>query len=181
MIKANGLYFIWLKSQIEYFDDAGNHDFLLKRLYNKEYYALMDRDQNRLDDGLALRDEYYNYFSTDDGMVIDTPCSVLEFLVALARRMNYIYARVDEDCTEDMFWLMLENIDLSEMEDEVYFDFGGDVFVDEKIDMVLDRAYDDAGNGNIFPLKNPRTNQRNVEIWYQMNQYLNEKMEWEGR
>lgn len=174
-------YFEWLKSQVEYFDTAGDHEFLFKKLYEKEYYPLIDRDQNRFDDGVALRNEYKNYIFPDEDLVIDTPCSVLEFLVALARRMNYIYARIDEDCTPDMFWLMLENIELESMEDETYFDFGGDNFVDEKISMVLDRTYGNDGDGNLFPLSNPRTNQRNVEVWYQMNQYLNEKMGLEGR
>lgn len=177
-------YLDWLKSQVEYFDSAGRHDFLFNRLNQREYYALINRDQNRVEDGLCLRDEFDTFSSVnypEEDQIVDGPCSFLEFLVALVRRMNFIYARVDEDCTQDLFWELLSNIDLDSMEDEVYFDFGGDLKVDEALDTILERRYSFDGQGNIFPLKNPRHNQTNVEVWYQMNQYITEKLEAEGR
>ena len=30
------------------------------------------------------------------------------------------------------------------------------------------------GTGGLFPLKRPRVNQRRVEVWYQMSEYLME-------
>ena len=39
---------------------------------------------------------------------------------------------------------------------------------------MLAREYSDNGHGGLFPLKNPKKDQRKVEIWYQMTEYINE-------
>lgn len=169
-------YLNWLKDKVERFDDRGNHEFLFRKLYVTAVYSVIKADANREADGIALRDEYSGY----NPEAIDGPCSFLEFLIALAKRMNYIYARVDEDCFQDMFWLLLENLEIS-LSDEEYIEAGGDIYVDERIHAVLDRTFDINGVGGLFPLKHPRQNQRRIEIWYQMNQYLTEVMKDEGR
>lgn len=166
-------YFDWLKDQVEYFDGP-KHDDLLAALHSIEYTPIMSKDENRAIDGVNLRDEYFKECG-DRSQVIDGPCSFLEFLIALAQRMNYIYARMDEDRTADCFWTMLQNagILIDERYDEEY--------VRVVVDDVINRTYQPDGTGGLFPLNNPRTNQRNVEVWYQMNQYLTEIMRKEGR
>lgn len=166
-------YFNWLKDQVEYFDGP-KHDDLLAALHAIEYIPIMSKDNNRAVDGINLRDEYFKECG-DRSQVIDGPCSFLEFLIALARRMNYIYARMDEDRTADCFWTMLQNAGI--MIDERY----DDEYIRIVVDNIINRAYHPDGSGGLFPLDNPRTNQRNVEVWYQMNQYLTEVMRKEGR
>ena len=169
------MYLDWLKSQVEYFDGP-KHNCLLDNLYEFAYVPTIDRDRNRYYDGIELRDEYFKEF-TDDPMIIDAQCSFLEFLIALARRMNYIYARIDEDRTADCFWMLVNNL-------RINFDDESDYFIGDisaAVDAVNTRSYQQDGTGGLFPLKHPRENQRNVEVWYQMNQYLNELMVEEGR
>lgn len=176
-------YLDWLKNQIEYFDSEGSFDYLLDQLYSVAYVPLMERDQNRYADGLELRDEYFKDFG-EDANIIDSPCSFLEFLIALARRMNYIYADIHEDRTQDMFWTMLRNAGLDGCDDGYHWAVGDDAFnedVEYVVDRIINREFDEDGRGGLFPLNNPTTNQRNVEIWYQMNQYLVEVMKEEGR
>lgn len=172
-------YLEWLKSQVEYFDGP-SHNLLLDRLHSIQYIPVIDKDWNRYYDGIALRNEVFSEMATD-ASVIDTPCSFLEFLVALARRMNYIYADIHEDCTADLFWMIIRNAFVSDMNDDIYQQVGGDERVDEVVNRITNRIFDGDGHGGLFPLKRPPTNQRNVEVWYQMNQYLVEVMRDEGR
>lgn len=167
-------YFAWLKDQVEYYDGP-KHDELLAILHSLEYIPVIARDDDRALDGINLRNEYFKECG-DRSQVIDSPCSFLEFLIGLARRMNFIYARLDEDRTADCFWTMLRNAGIS------YEDSTCDPdMVEEVVDRINHRRYEPSGEGSLFPLESPRSNQRNVEIWYQMNQYLAEAMRKAGR
>lgn len=176
----NMSYFDWLKSQVEYFTDRGTHEFLFRRLHDREFYAVLENDNNRISDAMRLRDEY---FGREEPMevFIDGPCSMLEFLVALARRMSFIYSLPDEDRTADCFWTMINNLFGIDLPDKCWLASRDEYLFDKNIDVFLQRQYYNNGFGGLFPLDNPRGNQRNVEIWYQMNQYLNEVMMKEGR
>lgn len=174
-------YFDWLKDRVEFFVQNVSYDRLLEKLYSIEYIPIMARDENRSVDGVAIRDEYYtemNGFSC----YVDTPCSFLEFLYALAIRMNFIYSDVYEDRTQDMFWMMIENMGLYPFEDSYFLaNEEAEIEVEEIVNRVIDRTYAEDGSGGLFPLKHPTADQRNVEVWYQMNQYLAELMREEGR
>ena len=172
-------YLDWLKNQVEYFDGY-SHNILLDKLYAMSYTPILERDKNRYDDGVALRDDFFSEVDPDQN-VIDSPCSFLEFLIGLARRMNYIYAMPDEDRTQDCFWMMINNLGINFS--DVMFKRNSDLErqIVEVVGMVNNRTYREDGLGNTFPLNSPRTNQRNVEVWYQMNQYLTELMHTEGR
>lgn len=175
-------YLDWLKNIVEYFDTPIPHNALLERLYQNTFSPSMERDLNRAADGIALRDEAPRLLIPETSIdSIDSPCSFLEFLIALARRMNYIYAMPDEDRTQDCFWTLLGNLGLSDLDDRVYSPLNGDAVVDEALDAVNRRTFQQDGSGGLFPLEHPRTNQRNVEIWYQMNQYMIEVLKNEGR
>lgn len=171
----NKTYFEWLADKVTYFDGP-NHNDLLYLLYTIPYVAVMSKDENRAIDGLNLRDK----FSEQYGGTVefdDAPCTFLEFLVALADRMNFIYARLDEDRTADCFWTMLNNAGIMNYED---YEFKED-YIRGAVERVMYRLYEENGEGGLFPINEPRTNQRNVEVWYQMNQYLNEAMRKDGR
>lgn len=176
-------YFGWLKTLVEYFDTPIPHMQLFRRLHQNTFIPVIERDQNRADDGIALRDEAPKLLVPEETIsTIDSPCSFLEFLIALARRMNYIYARPDEDRTQDCFWTLLRNLGLDELDDSQYSYLGvADEMVDAAVSRVNDRTFETNGYGGLFPLEHPRMNQRNVEIWYQMNQYMIEVLKNEGR
>lgn len=174
-------YFEWLTSQVDPFVGRGSHIRFFTILHNTTYVPMMDLDENRAVDGVNLREIYVRNYNLDvsSDLVVDTPCSMLEFLVALASRMNYIYSHTNENCTTQMFWEMMDNIGFG------YYTTTDDSFAmnpelenqfEETIDAVIHRVYSADGAGNLFPLKNPKYDQRNVEVWYQMNSYLIEKM-----
>lgn len=174
-------YFEWLTSMVDPFVGRGSHTQFFTVLNNMTYVSMMELDNNRISDGVGLRDIYTRTYdiSVDSDVIVDSPCSVLEFLVALASRMNYIYSQTNENCTSQMFWDMMDNIGFD------YYTTTNDSFamnpelvenLQDAIDVVMYRLYSPDGSGNLFPLKNSRYDQRNVEVWYQMNQYLIEKM-----
>lgn len=178
------MYLDWLKAQVSYFMGP-KYNELFFTLNNMYFLPIIPRDENREADGIALRDEYYCTSSDQRNIKVHSSCTFLEFLVALARRMNYIYARIDEDRLQDCFWMLINNMGLMQYTDEYiqndpyYTDFIS--VVKDIIDRINNRTYDASGEGGLFPLKYPRTDQRNVEIWYQMQQYLNELIAEEGR
>jgi hypothetical protein len=47
--------------------------------------------------------------------------------------------------------------------------------VTETLDRVIYRNYESNGHGGFFPLEDPDEDQRRVELWYQLNAYLNER------
>lgn len=176
-------YFEWLQHQVLYFDQPLEHGKLLRKLYSLAYIPIVDHDENRMLDGIFLRNEYFGEYDTDQN-IIDSPCSFLEFLIGLSRRMNFIYGNVYEDRRKDCFWTLIRNMGVYDYNDEYYDSFGEDrvdKMVEEAVNRIVYRTYGVDGTGGLFPLQNPRENQRNVEVWYQMNQYLAEAMSEEGR
>lgn len=181
--KIISTYFEWLKNTVDPFVGRGTHDRFFNILHSMAYIPIMELDRNREMDGLGLRDVYirgYGIDSTCSDLVVDSPCSVLEFLVSLANKMDYIYSPTEQRYLNTLFWEIMENIGLGyltttdhdvEIDPSAFYDR-----VQSAIDMVQNRTYQPDGTGNLFPLQNPKEDQRNVEVWYQMNQYLIEKM-----
>ena len=113
------LYFRFLIGLIgdEYI--AMNYQNLLQKLWSKEYVWELDLDKNRAIDGINLRylcAQNYGVNELDqDGMIglgidISRPCSVLEMMVALARRTEDKLMHDPDlgDRSGVWFWQMME-------------------------------------------------------------------------
>lgn len=137
----------------------------------------IETDKNRAQDGMELRVEFMNRYGRHGSALNRGPCSMLEFLVGLARKMSFIMCE-DGSGTDDKtgyyFWKLIRNLRLLKLDDERYEALNGDFFVQEAVDRVLLRTYDEDGDGGLFPLRRPCGDQRNVEIWYQMQYWLGE-------
>lgn len=165
-------YYNWL---INIIDDgtAQNHKGLLHEMMMKEFYSIVDGDDNREYEGQELRGTFADEF---DGAVdgIHGPCSVLEMLVALAIRIDRdIQPDMDYDHTAEWFWLMIGNLGLLKQTDDA-IDYEE---IDHILDRWLERDYEFSGEGGLFPLEYAEKDQRDVEIWYQMHAYLMENYE----
>lgn len=161
-------YFKWLRKLVGC-DDTLYGD-LMVYLFNKQFYWVVGMDENRAEDGKALRDLYLErHPRVKECDFINEPCSVLEMLIALARRW-----RVDltsEDGNEEgfglYFWEMIGNLGLDSC---VNSSFDRD-FVDKIVTDWLDRSYSDDGIGSLFP----GSGNCKDEIWYQLQAYLRKK------
>ena len=145
---------------------------LLEYLHNTEFTYLILRDRNRAEDGVDLRyrfglirkhPEYPEYLSG--------PSSVLEMMIALAIRCEECI--MDDPAygnrTSQWFWGMIVSLGLGGMTDAI---FDRD-YVEECLTRFLNREYERNGKGGLFTVKGTRRDMRKMEIWYQLNAYLN--------
>lgn len=173
----NDPYFRWLYAQIEKSDSSGLEDFIFD-LHSYPFMSLIPNDDNRVEEGLELRykfaDEENVTLSKD---MLSESCTLLEMLVALADRMDYILFDPSKANRRWLwFWLFIDNLRLRKYanDDEKGVISRKRNFNRIIINKFLNREYLANGKGGLFPLENPTSDQREVEIWYQMSAYINE-------
>ena len=172
-------YFEWLCEKIE--QRCYNEDMtfvnLLRTLHEIDFRVIIPKDENRADDGIDLRDRFIDERLTQSypGIYygyLQGPCSVLEMMVALA-------IRCEEDIMDDpaigdrtgqWFWAMVVNLGLGSMTDDK---FDRD-YVEDVIDVFLERNYEPNGKGGLFYIRNCDADLRDIEIWMQLCWYLPE-------
>lgn len=162
-------YFEWLLEKVDFDNDHCGYEELLRYLHSVEFTSRIPKDENRVIDGLNLRDEFMCDRNIDG--YIEGPCSVLEMLVAFSIRIEMdITGDPGNDDLSRWFWVMLDNLGLLKYDDR-HFD---EEEVEEIVNIFLERKYSRDGRGGLFPLFHPKTNQRETELWYQMQRYLTE-------
>lgn len=129
-------------------------------------------DRNRIMDGEQLRIIYSDLtgcrFSTDI-----RGCSVLEFLVALADRVNDTLATVPVD---EAFRMFMDNMDISRCTDDWFLrQRDPERYIQIRCDIMMDRMYEpDGSNGGLFVVHSTK-DIRPSEWWWQMQYWLNEQ------
>lgn len=169
------VYIHWLcdKVGIHSFDERTS--ILINALQEKGFYWTVPNDDNRGLDGLELRREFADLNNFDPDAIFEGPCTMLEMLIALAKRCDYIMSDLDnEDHTARWFWEMLENVGLDMKSLNSYEEDYTIDLIDKILDRILDRTYGASGRHGLFPLNEPERDQREVEIWYQMQAYFND-------
>lgn len=172
----NEEYFKWLCSLV---CDNIQNDELLEELHNTEFIYTIAMDANRASDGVDLRyrfaDEHNHHQAMIASYLDDRPCSMLEMMVALALRCEEdIMVNPDiGNRTGEWFWDMIDSLGLYPKANKKI----NKTKVHEVIEKFLNHEYEYDGKGGLFTIKNPPKDLRNVEIWYQLNWYLNELLE----
>lgn len=131
----------------------------------------VSNDDNRTAEGKELRME----FIEEHGLTmfpqmaefLDEPVSFFEMLVALCRRCDFQV----ELGVDNWFYVFIQNLNLSEYADNDIATKNKGV-ITRVINKVNNRTYSPNGKGGLFPLNNPRSDQREVELWYQMSYYI---------
>ncbi len=140
---------------------------ILNIMFAKEFVWLVPNDDNRIVDGLDIRAEWEWFDNV--GQVVDLgPCSFLEVLIGISRRMAFI----TDESAEGWGWQLLTNLRLDKMRDplsQYKVRKAHDI-----LDVVIWRNYNSDGSGGFFPLMRPKNNQREIELWYQMSEYFEE-------
>ena len=147
---------------------------LLHYLFNKEFYPIIDMDDNRAGDGIELRYrfayQHMHSYAMIDEYFDDKPCSILEMMAALVLRIveNIVDDPDNGAPSGEWFWDMIDNLGLGNLSDSVW----DEEYADEVINRFLNREYEPTGEGGLFTVKHCRQDMRDVEIWYQMCWYL---------
>ena len=171
------VYLEWLYGQVsslKYRHASCTYWNLFNHLYRKKFIWFVANDDNRAEDGRDLRLEFFEFKQMPiDREWYELDCSVLEMIIALSRRLSF----EADDTTESWFWELLNNLGLVYYNDAVYRDQESLIMeeVDHKINRLISREYEADGSGGLFPLKYPLKDQRLVEIWYQLSDYLAER------
>lgn len=170
------LYLVWLYGQVSNTrlrSPRKTYWNLLRSIFTTQFFWFVPNDDARVDDGLELRIEFLQEAEIPevDPLWLHQGCSFLEMLIGLSRRLAF----QADNTPAYWFWELISNLGLSEYNDASQSNVS-DV-VAEVTNRVTFRTYNYSGEGGLFPLKYPPKNQREVELWFQMQYYL---MELEG-
>jgi len=157
---------------------------LFSFLHRKEFFSIHPMDINRESDGKWLRTSFFDQFGLfglhqDDDFIhnhavfLDGPCSVFEMMVSLASRCSQMVKL----SSNFLMFSMISNLGLEKFDDISFYNIRDyDKIITNKLDIMLERDYDEKGNGGLWPLKTNlcEKDMKNVEIWYQMMFWLKE-------
>lgn len=146
-----------------------NYKLLMRKLHDIDFKWIIERDENRMKDGLAIRYSFFDDNEVDGGFT--RPCSVLEMMVALANRLDQEYIGDPGDPhPEYLFWDMICNLGL----DRFYNNNYDESEVVNIIDIWLNRQFKSDGFMSLFPLNNVTFDCREAEIWSLAMAYITE-------
>ena len=174
-------YFQWLCDLVHCEKQGKSYYKLLKIMFDTEFLVKNKNDINRGVDGTLLKTDY---IMTDEtiyyGQDLDpTSCSILEMIIGISKRMAFELANNSDDelYFYHYFWEILDNLGLSWFDDDKMKlnPTQNEYRIKEILKNLNERRYKRDGVGGMFPLKWPSKNQKRVEIWYQMQEYINEK------
>lgn len=168
----------------------GDHRELALYLNKRPFEWSLDADENRMDDGLAMRREFEDvadkdncrydgrYEAYDISDVLDGgSCTMLEFFVGFAYRLVRDLFSDNVVSVHEVVERMLKNLDIWKYDDE-YFDSTQqeevEEYIDEKLDDWIDREYDfDGSRGGIFVIPECRDDLAETEMWVQASWWYN--------
>ena len=168
-------YFEWLTLIVcPEESERESYQKLFKILFEYEFIPIVKNDDNRAIDGTQMRIHYEDEIGKS--CEIFGGCRVLEMLVALACRCeNTIMHDPDEgDRTYIWFWEMIRNMGLISDDD---WDFNEEA-VTAGIERLNNRTYEKDGFGGPFYIAGFRKDMRKIELWYQLNHWLNSQFMW---
>lgn len=170
VVDPDGPYLLWLYRQVRTVRSTrkGPNTYwdLFRQLYQTEFAWFVPNDDNRASDGRELRHEWVARTGNEaDPQWLEAGCSFLEMLIGLSRRLSF----ENGNDSQSWFWQLICNLGLDGFTDGRYFE---PEEVEDITHRVMFRSYDRDGNGGLFPLRRASKDQRKVEIWYQLCEYL---------
>lgn len=149
---------------------SDNYVGLLTVLHGIEFIWVVHGDHNRAAEGCELRLDFLRETNRQrEQFWFDLPASVLEVLIAFAKRANF---QLDTISVSDWFWLMIRNLGL---EDFRRINDGMIPVIVDIVNTFIWRTYGSDGAGGLFPLQEPPRDQRKVEIWYQFCDFVEDQ------
>jgi hypothetical protein len=162
-------YLRWLEPQLT--DDHSGKTYwgLLNFMFDTQFDWFIDMDDNRMVDGLDLRVEFAREVHIrPKAMDSLGPCSFLEVLIGLSRRLAF--AAGGE--APGWAWELLTNLELHRLSDPLTPPKQRKA--EDIMRVAMKRTYAPDGTGGFFPLAWPDGDQTEVELWYQMNAFIEE-------
>lgn len=159
------LYFDWLCAKVR-LDRTPNYLELFRILHSHRFEVVHASDENRVADAIELREIFLsetNILGDDDWFGQES--SVFEVLIAFSERASFQI----EMSSKDWFWQFITNLRLEDFRRASRSDRHT---IHRVLDRFVQRTYESNGDGGLFPLRRPRRDQREIEIWYQFCDYV---------
>jgi len=164
-------YLRWLENQLRDEHSNLNKTYwdLTNFMFETKFVVVVPMDENRLVDGTDLRVEFARMIRVAPvKMERLGPSSFLEVLIGLSRRLEFNAG----GSAPGWAWQLLDNLELTRMSDPLTRHKRNRAA--EIMDMVMQRKYAPDGTGGFFPLAWPDDDQTQLELWYQLNAYIEE-------
>lgn len=163
-------YLLWLYKQVRTVRttrrSSSTYWDLFRQLFSTEFVWFVPNDDNRAADGRELRQEWISRTGKEvDASWLEMGCSFLELLIGLSRRLAFEGGKDGPS----WFWHLINNLGLQGYHDWSNFNPED---VDDITHVVMFRTYEPDGTGGLFPIPDSPNDQRTVEIWYQLSEYL---------
>lgn len=162
------------------------YHLLVQKLMSIPFIVTLERDQNRVMDALDMRNRLCAGYGGVANLVVEPDqASVFEVMYTLAEKMSDSTRSFVAD-NSVAYWLIriFDNLGLADLSDDVFEALDGFEVTDRAIDFAMERQYDALGNGGFYPLKNTARNRKrdmpNVELWYQMQYWLGENVDYKS-
>lgn len=161
-------YLVWLVGLVvdkETEERAHASKYMFDGLFEEPFFDYIPNDDNRAAEGRGLRDRYTRETGNQlNRRLYMGPCSLLEMIIALAHRFAWEVVSLDETVEQNIppcFWEMIDNLKLNPEHKNM-----------GRLSVLNKREYSSNGEGGLFPLRQPPTDQRETEIWYQLQAYV---------
>lgn len=164
-------YLRWLEPQLkdEHATRTKTYWDLANLMFETEFTWSVPMDDNRLVDAMDLRVEFARLFRASPNRLRSLgPPSFLEVLIVLSRKMAFTAG----GSAPGWAWQLLNNIELLRMSDPL--SRAKYNRAQEIMHVVISRTYAPDGTGGFFPLAWPDDDQTKIELWYQLNAYVEE-------
>lgn len=163
-------YVRWLRGRVDGL--APELDILFDVLATTDYIPTKLDDVNRALDGQLFRREFAH---DNPGYYIVGECSMLEFLVGVAKRLeDLLYDHTNPSQLANWFWVLMGNLGIEKGAVEAYNLLGPDDIC-EAVTKFLEGDYAPNGEfGGLFPIQNSSVDVTVLSVWEQMQLYLME-------
>lgn len=196
IVNTKESYYNYLVSLVSYEKvDANQYDHLLRLLHGIEFTVLNPMDANRLTSADSLRNMWIDSLRVKDERlkleyardICNDPASFLEVVIGLCRQVNdNILADPNKpDMVPTLFWDLMDNMvsygtygskyttAYPVLTDDMWNTYTENTTI-ANVKRIVTRTYHPDGSGGLFPLKDPKINQRKEEMWTCCIAYVNE-------
>lgn len=170
------VYFNWLYDQlfkIRNIESYQSYTTMCRVMHQVVFKSLVHYDSNRIAVAADFRNQYVQQFQPT-GLVLANllrpDATVLEVLYGLARQADDMIPLM----VPTWFEIFYTHLGLKKYNDE-YCLTRPTQQMTRIVNRFNNRDYRYDGTGGIFPLRHAQTDQREVELWYQMGAYMTEQ------
>lgn len=178
-LKTEYLCYLMNRAQIDA-EGARGYSILCDMMMEHTFLPILSMDENRCYECRCLRSDFAEGYEDDTGDILDGLYgeygTMMELFVVLSEKIAYEMADSEfEAGTGKWFKELLQNCGLIKCCNGWFEEDGkNSAEIADILDVIIYRKFDWDGEGGLFPLRCPKSDQRYAELIIQMNNYIEE-------